>query len=301
MEASEYAQQFWLGLASADEQSARSQQAVSGFIGPSDMVCRERARNIVVGTPMTDRNASSAAIIGTFIHQGLERARNATHPHLLQEVEVEIELPNGATILGHADEVDPVENSVTDFKTVGDLAYRRRMGAEESHIRQVHLYALGLVQAGILQPNPIVRLCYIDRSGAENVPFVYQQFFDEDVIRVADDWVTDVIYAVQHNEEASKDWPREMCRRFCPYYQSCRTDELQGEALLGETAVAARTYLEAHREEAERRKVKEQARERLVGAEGFTEDGIAVRWVTVQKDESSYDRVDVRLLPGWEL
>ena len=76
------------------------------------MVCRERARHITVGTPMTDRNASAAAIMGTFIHKGLEKSRGELHSHLLHEVAIEIELPNGAVMVGHADEVDPVENSV---------------------------------------------------------------------------------------------------------------------------------------------------------------------------------------------
>lgn len=300
MEANEYANKFWLDLEKADSRTDRSLQSVSGLIGPSDMVCRERARHITIGTPMTDRSASSAAIMGTFIHKGIEAYRAKTNDHLLQEIEVEIELSNGAVIVGHADEVDPEENSVTDFKTVGDLDYRKRVGVDESHLRQVHLYALGLVQAGILRPNPIVRLCYVDRSGKHEIPFVYQQIFDEDIIAQATEWVGDVIYAVKHNEEASKDWPREMCRRFCPYYSTCRSDELEGDALLGDLAVAARTYLDAHQSEQENKRVKEQARELLQGANGFTEDGIAVRWVTVQKEENSYERIDVRTLPGWQ-
>lgn len=299
MEASEFAMRFWQDLADADAKTDRSQQSVSGLIGPSDMVCRERARHITIGTPMTDRQASAAAIIGTFIHKGLEQYRGAANPALLHEIEVEIELANGATMLGHADEVDPEENSVTDFKTVGDLNYRRRIGPDPAHLRQVHLYALGLVQAGILGKDPIVRLCYVDRSGSQAEPFVYQQRFEQAIIDSATEWVDDVIYAVRNNEEASKDWPREMCRRFCPYYSTCRKDELEGDALFGPLAEAARTYFDAHQLEQENRRIKEQAREHLTGASGFTEDGIAVRWVTVQKDEGSYERVDVRLLPGW--
>jgi hypothetical protein len=300
VDANEYAAKFWLDLAEADENSARSQQSVSGIIGPSDMVCRERARHIVIGTPMTDRKSNSAAIIGTFIHQGLERGRGSRNPHLLHEIDIEIELPNGATMVGHADEIDPEENSVTDFKTVGDLDYRRRIGAELSHLRQVHLYALGLVQAEILKPNPIVRICYIDRSGKHNEPYVYQQRFDEEIINGVDEWISDVIYAVQHNEEASKDWPREMCRSFCPYYSSCRTDELEGEALLGEVAQAARVYMESHKLEKEHSAIKDQAKVHLANANGFTEDGIAVRWITVNNEKGSYDRIDVRKLPGWD-
>lgn len=300
MEASEFALRFWQDLSDSDSRTDRSQQSVAGLIGPSDMVCRERARHITVGTPMTDRTSSAAAIMGTFIHKGIEAYRAAANPDLLHEIEVEIELPNGATMLGHADEVDPIENSVTDYKTVADLDYRRRVGVEPAHLRQVHLYALGLVQAGILKPHPIVRICYVDRAGFHSEPFVYQQRFDDDVIDHATEWIGDVIYAVKNGEEASKDWPREMCRRFCPYYSTCRKDELEGDALLGPLAEAAHTYFDAHKSELENKRVKEQAREALVGANGFTEEGVAVRWVTVQKEDSSYERVDVRLLPGWK-
>ena len=202
-------------------------------------------------------------------------------------------------MVGHADEIDPEENSVTDFKTVADLNYRRRVGVEAEHLRQVHLYALGLVQAGILRPNPIVRICYVDRSGINAIPFVYQQRFDEQIIAECNEWISDVIYAVRHDEEASKDWPREKCRRFCPYYSTCRSDELSGEALEGEIAVAAHTYIQAHELEQENKKIKEQARVHLDGANGFTEEGVAVRWITVNKDEGSYERIEVRRLPGW--
>ena len=120
MEANEYAERFWLDLADADSKSERSQQSVSGLIGPSDMVCRERARYITLGTPMPDRNASAAAIMGTFIHKGLEKSRGELHPHLLHEVAIEIELPNGAVMVGHGDEMDHLENSVADLKANGE-------------------------------------------------------------------------------------------------------------------------------------------------------------------------------------
>jgi hypothetical protein len=65
-------------------------------------------------------------------------------------------------------------------------------------------------------------------------------------------------------------------------------------------ATAAHTYFEANKQEAENKKIKEQARVHLDGVNGFTEEGVAVRWITVNKDEGSYDRIEVRKLPGWQ-
>lgn len=290
----EWALTFWEDLTAHDYGSDRAEQARSGIIGPSDLVCRERARRIVVEAPITDYPSSMAAILGTYIHDGISKARARQKPHLLHEVTVEIELPNGAVMTGHADEVDPEENSVTDFKTVNDVEWRRKAGPEESHVRQVHLYALGLVQAGILKPNPTVRLAYLDRGG-RNDAYVYSQVFDEEVIAIADSWVSDVIYAVRHGEEAVKDWPREKCRRFCPYYSACRPDDRAGLPIEdADAALAARIYLESHTEAKNLTTLKEQAREKLVGVDGVTEDGLLVRWTTINTDKGTYDRIDVR-------
>lgn len=292
---SEWEEIFYADLIAHDHGSDRSLQAKAGIIGPSDLVCRERARRIVVEAPRTDEPSMNAAILGTYIHEGITRARSAINPDLLHEVAVEITLPSGPVMVGHADEVDPKENSVTDFKTVNDVAYRRKVGPEAAHIRQVHLYALGLVQAGILQKDPIVRLAYIDRSGKEPRPYVYQQRYDHLEILMADDFVGDVIYAVREGEEATKDWPREKCRRFCPYYSGCRPDDRAGLPVEStEASAAALVYFAAHQEQREATKIKEQAREHLIGVDGVTPEGMLVRWTRVNTDDGGYDRLDVR-------
>lgn len=290
----EWARVFKQDLFEHDKQSERSQQAESGILGPSDLVCRERARRVTVGSVPDRESASLAAILGTHLHKGIQEARAAVNPQLLHEVEVRITLPSGAQITGHADEVDPVENSVTDFKTVADLGYRERIGPDENHVRQVHLYALGLVQEGILEPNPIVRLAYIDRSGRREEPVVYEMPFDDTNIAYSDAFIEDIIYAVRNGEEAAKDWPREMCRRFCQFYFSCRTDDVPAEPITGDAATAARVYAEANEAIKAHNTVKEGARENLLGVEGITEDGIVVRWTEIINDNGVSQRIDVR-------
>jgi len=289
----DWARIFTADLLQHDKQSDRSQQAERGLLGPSDLICRERARRVTIGAVPDRESGSLAAILGTHIHEGIRKAREAVNPQLLHEVEVLITLPSGATITGHADEVDPVENSVTDFKTVGDLAYRKRIGPDENHIRQVTLYALGLVQQGVLMPNPLLRLAYLDRSGRTSAPYVYEFSFDEENIRFSDAFIQDIIYAVKNGEEAPKDWPREMCRRFCQFYFSCRTDDNPDGQLSPQAVEAARVYLEAHRAAGEQNEIKTGAREALRGVEG-TGDGMSVRWTVVNTSNEPFERIDVR-------
>lgn len=290
----EWAQLFTADLLQHDKQSARSQQSEQGLLGPSDLVCRERARRVTVGAKPDRESGSLAAIFGTHIHEGIRKAREAVNPALLHEVEVLITLPSGATITGHADEVDPVENSVTDFKTVADLAYRKRIGADENHIRQVTLYALGLVQQGVLAPNPLLRLAYFDRSGRDSEPWVYEFAFDVENVRYSDGFIQDIIYAVKNGEQANRDWPREMCRKFCQFYFSCRTDDVPDGQLSDEAAVAARIYVTANSEIKEATAVKQGAKEALRGVQGISPEGISVRWTEVNTPDGAFERIDVR-------
>lgn len=290
----DWATAFRADLFEYDRGTERSQQAQGGILGPSDLVCRERARRVVIGSIPDRESASLAAVLGTYIHKGIAESRAEVNPALLHEVEVLITLPSGATITGHADEVDVRENSVTDFKTVADIAYRRRIGADENHVRQVHLYALGLVQAGILQENPLVRIAYIDRSGREETPFVVEIPFNEENIRFSEAFIDDIIYAVKHNEQASKDWPREMCRRFCQFYQSCRTDDDPTEPITGDAALAADVYLASNAVIKAENAVKEGARQQLLGVHGVTESGTVVRWTEIINDDGVTQRIDVR-------
>ena len=291
---SEWATTFRQDLLEHDRGSDRSQQAQRGILGPSDLVCRERARRITIGATPDRESGSLAAILGTFIHKGIQESRKQVNPALLHEVDITITLPSGAVITGHADEVDPSDNSVTDFKTVADLAYRARIGADENHIRQVHLYALGLVQAGVLKPDPIVRIAYLDRSGRTETPLVYEIAFNEEHIRYSDAFIEDIIYAVKHNEQASRDWPREMCRRFCQFYFSCRPDDTPDGRIEGDAAVAARVYAETNSEIKKLTEVKEGARQHLDDVEGVTDDGVVVRWVEIMREEGPFRRIDVR-------
>jgi len=286
-----YAAHLVASLHAADRGSERARQSTDGRIGPSDLVCRERARRVMTRATRTDSPKGLHALMGTYVHRGIQGARSELD--VQHEVEVSIRLPSGFVMTGHADEVDTVENSVTDFKTVNDLAYRQRIGVDEGHLRQVHLYALGLMQCGVLADQPLVRVVYVDRGGADGV-MVHQQQFDPSWVVSADEFVTDVVYAIRHREEASRDWPGPMCARFCPFFTGCRPDWAGDVSIVnGELLEAVNVYVAAQSEEKQARLVKEQAREKLRGVNGSTPDGHTVRWTVVNKDSGSYERLDV--------
>lgn len=285
-----YHARFVESLRDADIRSPRSQQAESGVIGPSDLVCRERVRRMITRSPRTDVPSNIPAALGTYIHRGIREARRDVP--VLQEIGVRIPLPNGLVLTGSADEVDPVENSVTDFKTVSDLAYRKRVGSDPTHWRQVHLYAHGLVDMKVLTDLPLVRLVYMDRSG--DGVWVVQQTFNPIILKDAVEFLDDVLYAITYEEEASRDWPAPMCRRFCPFYSGCRPEWTGGEPLHNPAVLeAVEVYKEQTRITRAAEKIKAQAREKLRGVEGRTPDGTHVRWTVVNTDDRSYERLDV--------
>jgi hypothetical protein len=300
MDSDKYSKLFSTDLLIHDMRRDRSVAAATGRVGPSSLTCRERVRRTMLGHEFTDKVTATSALIGTYIHTGITAARKELNPRLVHDLEIKIKL-NKLEMTGTADEIDLDENSVTDYKTVNDLAYRKRVGPDDAHLRQVHLYALGLIQAGMLKNPPTVRLVYVDRSGKTDEVWTYQQTYDPNQIIWIEEWLADVDYAIQNKEEASKDWPITMCRRFCPYYSACRPDDVPGLAItVPEVAQAANTYHEAHLQETEAKQIKDGAKELLRSVEGMTREGVTVRWLTVNSDNGPYERIEVKKVKGGE-
>ena len=271
MDADEFAGHFCFDLNSYELLSPRSRQQDAGRIGVSDLfTCREKVRRIIANHPVTDVPDKTAAIIGTYVHAGVLEARKAARPHLLHEVELHITLPNGFVLLGHADEIDPTEPAVTDLKTKAGLDLIRRAGADEQMRAQRHVYYLGALQAGLVHSDKgVVRNVFIDRSGHDPHPHVEQEPFSMDVVYAAQEWLSDATYAADHGEEAIKDWPRNMCANYCPFYTSCRgSEDIAEDYLIGHRALMLREAVaaKARRDEAER--VLAQARQELIGTTG---------------------------------
>jgi hypothetical protein len=289
--------------------SARSQQAADGIIGPSDIgFCRNKVALMVKGVAPTDSPPKWSAAVGTAIHNYVEAALKEAHPDWLvgsiDKIQTTTVLPSGAEIMGHPDIVVPASNSVLDIKTVDGFEWVKREGTSLQHKYQRHLYAMGLVQMGMLSPdNLLVGNIYFDRSGKESEPLVLVEEFDPTLTPEIDSWVQDVIYAVKHNEDASRDVPAAVCERICSHFTACRGAlEIHdgAEPITDPELVAAvRMYVEARDAASAADRAKKEAQQRLLGVNGSTGD-YNVRWVEVQPttvqafDKQGYMRMDIR-------
>lgn len=289
--------------------SARSIQAAEGIIGPSDVgFCRNKVALMVKGVAPTDSPPKWSAAVGTAIHNYVEAAIKEMYPDWLvgsiDEIETTTVLPSGAEIKGHPDVVVPAANAVLDIKTVDGFEWIKREGTSLQHKYQRHLYAMGLVQMGLLSPdNLLVGNVYFDRSGKESEPIVLVEEFDPTLTNEIDSWVQDVIYAVKNGEDASRDIPAAVCERICSHFTACRgalevhdgAEPITNPELLA----AVRMYVEARDTASAAEKAKKEAQQRLLGVNGSTGD-YNVRWVEVQPttvqsfDKQGYLRMDIR-------
>lgn len=290
--------------------SARSIQAADGIIGPSDIgFCRQKAALMIQGVATTDNPPKWSAAVGTAVHNYVERAIKDAHPDWLlgsiDEIEVTATLPSGAEIKGHPDIVVPASNAVLDIKTVDGFEWIKREGTSQQHKYQRHLYALGLIESGILDSSKTVLVgnIYFDRSGKEPEPLVMIEEMDPTLTPEIDSWVQDVIYAIKHGEDASRDIPAAVCERICPYFTACRgaLEIHDGAELITdpELKTAIELYVEAREAINKADKLKKEAQQRLLGVNGTTGD-YNVRWVEVQPatvqsfEKAGYLRMDIR-------
>jgi len=266
------------------DQSERSKQSRSHVLGVSDIGgCREYVRRMILNDPFTDH--PNAYALASFVgHAVGNYAEGALSKHWALEqvdtqLEVRIELPNGVTLRGHPDLVS--SNMCVDFKTVDGLGVVRK-GARAQHRWQVILYTDALILMGRLPPDALCALVYIDRSGKETKPHVEVWQYDAKALDEIVDWVDDVIYALAHGEETSRDKPREFCYAACPYVTACRGGDTDVTGLIDdeEQVLAVKTYLDAAGREKQAKRDRESAAAVLSGVNGSTGEH-SVRWVNV--------------------
>lgn len=135
----------------ADDNASRSQQV---DLGPSELgdLCERKMTYRMAGArPVNTRKDPWPAIVGTAIHEWLEKAVNkyqdvAGAKRWLTEVTV---TPN-PLVTGHSDLYDTWTHTVIDWKTKGEKPMRdfRANGPSPDHIAQVNLYGLGQIRAG---------------------------------------------------------------------------------------------------------------------------------------------------------
>ena len=296
-------------LTAHQDETPRTKQSNEGILGPSDIgFCRQKAALMTKGIAPTDRPPKWAAAVGTAIHDYVERALKDAYPDWIvgsiDKLRVTATLPSGAMISGHPDIVVRSANAVLDIKTVDGFEWIKREGTSKQHKFQRHLYAMGLIQAGILtDATPLlVGNIYFDRSGKQPEPIVITDELDPTLTDEIDSWVQDVIYAVTNNEDASRDVPAAVCEKICSHFTACRgalevfegAETITSPDLIG----AVNMYLEGRDLERKGASMKNEAKSMLYGVNGVTATH-QVRWVEVAptviaaSERDGYQRMDI--------
>lgn len=306
----DYAAAVSAAIKAYQDNSARSIQSSEGKLGPSDIgFCRQKAALMTQGVEATDSVPSWAAFVGTAIHNETEAAIKAMFPTWLvgsiDKVRVTATLPSGAQIGGHPDIIIPEANTILDLKTVDGFEWVKREGVKQQHKYQRHLYALACLQQGIFDPSKPVYVgnLYLDRSGKIPDPIEYTEPMDDALTAEVDNWISDVIYAVKQNEDASRDVPAAVCEKICSHFTACRgaLEIRDGGELITDSGLlsAIEMYVEGRGMENSGKNMKDEAKEMLSGISGTT-GTYDIRWVTVQPtivesfERPGFTRLDVR-------
>lgn len=294
-------------LRAYQENSARTQQAREGRLGPSDIgFCRQKATLVTKEVQPTDSQPKWAAFVGTAVHELVKAALKDMFPNwLVEEVTVTATLPRtGAQISGTPDIIDVGNNALLDIKTKDGFEETRRYGVSLNFRMQRHLYVMGAVDAGLLNPDRTIWVgnVYLDRSGKEPTPHVEVEEWDASFTDQVDQWVEDVIYAVQQGEDASRDIAAARCETFCEFYTACRggLPMSDPEPITDPEIVhGIDMYVEGRDLINMGKKLQQQAKPVLEGVNG-SDGRFQVRWTTIAATEvpgyvrAETQRLDVR-------
>lgn len=289
---------------------ARTLQGDAGIIGPSDLgFCRQKAALMTRGIQATDSKNIWAAQVGTSVHLYVGAALAEAFPHwTLDNKRVTAEFPSGAQVSGTPDIIDPDDNLVVDIKTVNGFEKVKRYGTSQNHRMQRHTYALGAMQAGLIDGfRPLyVGNLFLDRSGVEPDGLLLWEEFDPLLTTEIDEWISDVTYAVRNGEDASRDVAAPVCEKICEFFTVCR-----GQLPVAEQEVldhpqmleAVDLYVEGARLEKQGKQMKDESKVVLTGLNGIV-GGYQVRTTDVASTDipgftrSGYTKVDVRKARG---
>lgn len=269
--------------------------------------CREHARLLLTDTPFSDSPDKSKARHGTWLHEAILRRLKQAQPDLLVDLpehplHLRVKLPSGSELPGRPDLIDPNEPSVTDLKTVddeADLAYVAKHGPTDQQRYQRHLYYAAALQAGLVGEAGLVRNVWLARTGSPEF-VVDEEPFDPAMIGWADEWVTDVAYAVEHDEPASKDKPYVWCAACCPFFTVCRENDVPDAEILDPNIVAAVDAYKAAKQQMKELDLIAKGAAAIIPqgvfarVGGFTVKSTWVNGTHVEYDRDGYWRLDVR-------
>lgn len=282
----------------ASRRKPRTAQSRAMKLGISDSgFCAEKSRRDIIGEPWSspENEHSWPAFIGTALGDAIEEAVLAIWPTIERQIEVEWAMTEDLVLTGHPDLVPG--SGIIDIKTVDGLTVMRRSGPKRQQRWQRTLYYEALRAAGRLPDDGFVANAWFDRSGREPRPYVQLEMFNPEEVEEAREWWTSVLDAVKSGEEALREQPRELCRRFCVRYAACRGLDDVVPGLLTDPEILGAIDLHVRGKALERagKSMVTDATRTLWDTSGSTATH-SVRWVEVNGSENraGYSKLDVR-------
>lgn len=286
----------------------RGMQSAEYRVGISDLgFCSERTRRMLSHQDPDDSDLLPA-FLGTAIGDHLERAMQFRWPEAKIQTKVVVPLYGEGgiyNITGHPDIVFP-EGMVLDGKTTRGLEVVRRKGPSQQQQFQRHCYAKGawlakMFDDDVALEDVVVGNVWVDRAGDDKEVHVQTEPYSELIVEAATMWLDEVVYNWQHEQEARKEPPREMCAKVCGFYSTCRQLDTDVEGLLSDDTVLAAVdmYQEGKELMREGKRLQDQAKGNIPQSLQGSTGEFAVRWVWVngshvEFDREGYHRLDVR-------
>jgi hypothetical protein len=199
-------------LLAYDGQRDRSQQVE---VGPSSIYgCRRRVWHDLMQTPKTNANTEHlAAILGTFIHAGIEKSIRREDPfgdNFMIELEVAHE-----DLKGHVDLYIKDQGLVVDWKTTKNKSLRYFPSDQQK--MQVQIYGYLLAQNGYEVKQ--VALCAIPRDGEMHDIKTHIEDYNPEVALQGIAWLNQIKDMVKNAEVPPAPTERSyFCTRYCTYY-----------------------------------------------------------------------------------
>lgn len=199
-------------LVDYDSRRPRSTQVE---VGPSSVGgCQRRLWHELAGTTPTNDGDKLGAILGVFIHTGIETAIRNEDPWGEQyELEIAVEAQG---LKGHVDCYDKINQRVIDWKTIKKNSARYFGANNRQQIWQIQLYGWLLKENGYSVKE--VALVGLPRDGKMTDMLVHIEPYNPDIAQEALDHLANIKAAVLQDDKPSPEKPIQFCADFCPFY-----------------------------------------------------------------------------------
>lgn len=284
-----------------EQNRERSQQRA---IGISELgTCREKTRRTLLGLRDREKPFRMDAFVGSATGDRLEQALlEELWPDAIHQRKLTVDLGERWQLPGTPDIIRP-DWGVLDGKTAAGYSTLEREGSTQQQRFQRQLYCLAASQMGLLLidlDEAMTGNIYLDRGGSEDSAWVVLEPFSWDVIAEADEWLNDVAYAIENNEYASRDKPRNWCWAVCEHAPDCRGVDTDVAGLIEdpELVEAADVLYDRKKSlEKEAKALDKHIKATLKGIAGNTRHK-SVRWIhvngtTFTTNRKPYDRLEV--------